>query len=54
LPQIHASSGSPQLVVIIKMFVAEYQSMNPLSGQLHRCVRQALVTVVDKPVGKNH
>jgi len=42
-----------QVVMIIEIFVAQYQSVNPLSDQLdHAVLDIALVPVVDKTAGK--
>jgi acetolactate synthase regulatory subunit len=42
-----------QVVMIIEIFVAQYQSVNPLSDQLHHPVFDiALVSIVDEAIGK--
>ena len=43
----------PQMVVIIEIFVTQYQAMNPLTDKfLHAVFDITLVSVVDKTAGK--
>jgi hypothetical protein len=43
----------PQMVMIIEIFVAQHQAMNPLTDKLHNAMFDiTLVTVIDEAAGK--
>jgi len=55
--QLHPGMTKPQMVMIIEIFVAQDQAMNPLTDKLFNALFNAvfditLVSVVDETVGK--